>query len=149
VTVIVKVFAPIASESAPDAAPDVRSELVPDPIFASTDALIWLTVGVIVIDETLFATVTLYVEVELLNVGDRVPEEMTSDESVLSLERLLDPLTLALPPTYEVREVVTVRVAELPGFKPETVISRVEPLGVPTVTVPAVVVGVTQVKSAL
>jgi hypothetical protein len=71
-------------------------------------------------------TVAVYVALELVNVGERVPDESVSPESVEMFEADV-PLTVAEPLVYPVLVVVIVAVDEVDGATPVTV-TRPEPL---------------------
>ena len=71
-------------------------------------------------------TVAVYVALELVNVGERVPDESVSPESVEIFEADV-PLTVAEPLAYPVLVVVIVAVDDVDGATPVTV-TRPEPL---------------------
>ncbi len=81
VTIVVIVFVPTVNAIAPDATPDVT--VVP---LTLTVAVASVVVGVTVIDDVAFGTLAVYAVVPLANVGDRVPVESASADSVAVLD---------------------------------------------------------------
>lgn len=78
---MVIVFEPTAKEIEPDAEPEVTE--VP---LTLTVAVLSVTVGVKVIDETEYATEALYEPFAEVKVGESVPDDKPSEESVFTDE---------------------------------------------------------------
>jgi hypothetical protein len=109
------VLAPTLREIFPEAEPE--ETVVPLTLIVAFSCDL---VGVTVIDVVALETVAVYVALELVNVGERVPDESVSPESVEMFEADV-PLTVAEPLAYPVLVVVIVAVDEVDGATPVTV----------------------------